>query len=226
MIWVGLVSGGHVVSHNQPRIRVLIVDDHDMIVAGMRATLENEPDIAVLDEHVRDGRNLIDTVVRLRPDVILLDLMMPHFHLPLGLKRLLALSPQPKIIVVTANDDHAAAHECANAGVGGYVLKEEGVEKVLARVIRDVYRGDTWYSPQALEFLDREAGDREVLSQLQLDVLQLMTDGEEPSEIAAILGKNVKAIYGVQERLREKLRCATREALVAEAIRRRLVELR
>jgi DNA-binding NarL/FixJ family response regulator len=210
---------------SKPRIRVQIIDDHDLIVEGVKSILQGEPDLEPVFLPVRGEAEVLEAIRACQPDVLLLDAKMPDFDLLGALAKITALFPRLRVIIVTAQQDPLLVKAVAKAGTAGYVLKEEGLSSLLPVAIRDVARGKRWFSPRASQYLFQEATAAPSLNANQRDVLRLMVCGKSPSEIAQVLQRSVWAIYNTQERLREKLGAATNEQVIIAAVRERLVPL-
>lgn len=131
------------------RIRVLLADDHPLVRSGIRATLADEADIDVVGE-AANGADVQVLCQELRPDLLLLDLSMPG---PSPLETIACvhqLSPETRVLVLTAYDDDAWVRSVIGVGVDGYLLKEEATE-ALVRAVFSVVRGDTWFSRMVMQ---------------------------------------------------------------------------
>ena len=150
---------------------------------------------------------------------------MPDFDLLSALGKISALFPRVRVIVVTALQDPYLVKAAAKLGTAGYVLKEEGLSSLLPLAIREVAQGKTWYSPRASQHLLQEPPAPSILTDFQREVLRLMVGGKTPREIAHALQRSVRAVYGAQETIRDKLGVTTNEETVVVAIRDGLVPL-
>ena len=131
------------------RIRVLLADDHPLVRSGIRATLADEADIDVVGE-AANGADVQVLCQELRPDLLLLDLSMPG---PSPLETIACvrqLSPETRVLVLTAYDDDAWVRSAIGVGVDVYLLKEEATE-ALVRAVFSVVRGDTWFSRMVMQ---------------------------------------------------------------------------
>lgn len=207
------------------KIRVLIADDHDVVVRGLEAILRDLPDIAVLAPAVTGGPQLESRLRETPVDVLLLDCRMPEFDMLTALPRLLPDYLRLKVIVVTAMQDEQLVREAARRGVHGFVLKDEPLASLLPLAIRDVQAGRTWFSPRAGTALIRPRCDEPPLTEYQREVLRLMVEDQPVSEIASQLGRRPAAIHSIQRELRNRLHVLGNEGLVATAIQQRLVPL-
>jgi DNA-binding NarL/FixJ family response regulator len=171
---------------------VLIVDDDDLIRAGLRAILDAEPDITVVGE-AADGAGVVPAAVRLRPDVVLMDVRMPAVD-GIQATRLLMerMTAPPRVLVVTTFENDEYVYEALGAGASGFLLKRSRPQQIVDAV-RVVARGDSLLFPAAVRRLAAAYGPaRERLPGVRLteregEVLRLMADGRSNAEIAADL---------------------------------------
>ncbi len=173
-------DSGSVVGNESP-IRVLIADDHPLIRAGLGSTLAAEPGVLLVGE-ATNGDEVQRLCQELQPDVLLLDLRMPG---PSALETVACLCqccPATKVLMLTAYDDEAHVRWLVEAGVAGYLLKDEAPTTV-AQAIRAVMRGDTWFSREVAEQLARPVA-LPALSQRQRELLRLVALGMSNQQIA------------------------------------------
>ena len=211
------------------KIRVQIADDHDVVVQGIRSILNGEPDIEIVGEPIRSGRDLVEAVRHTQPDVLLLDAKMPDFDLLVALDQLSEQWPRLRVLVVTALQDPQLAKAAAKKHAAGYVLKEEALSALLPLAIRDIHAGHVWFSPKASQFLLADEAPNapgKGLSEYQLTVLRLMVQGKTPDEIARIMERSVASIYNAQHFIREKLAVETNEQAMVAALNEGLVSLK
>jgi DNA-binding NarL/FixJ family response regulator len=209
---------------NKP-ICVQIMDDHDLIVAGIKSILQDEPDIETVSVPVLDEAGALEAIRACQPDVLLLDARMPDFDLLSALDKIRALFPRVRVIVVTAQQDPYLVRAAAKHGTAGYVLKEEGLSSLLPMAIREVAQGKSWYSPRASQHLFQEPPAPQILNDYQYEVLRLMVCGKTPREIGHALQRSVGAIYSAQETIRNKLGTSSNDEAIVIAIRDSLVPL-
>ncbi|MDD5369612.1 MAG: response regulator transcription factor [Anaerolineaceae bacterium] len=172
-------------------IRILLADDHPLIRAGLRATLELEEDMGVIAE-ATDGAEAQRLCEELSPDALLLDLGMPGPSPSTTVNFILGRCPQVKIIILTAYDDEVYVRNLVGMGVAGYILKDEAPE-TLVRAIRAALEGDTWFSRRVIDILAKpgmepgraERGDR--LTDREFEVLSLLAKGHTNPQIAEVL---------------------------------------
>jgi two-component system response regulator DevR len=173
-----------------PRIRVLIVDDHEMVRVGLKAILQAEPDLQVVGE-TGVGAEVAELVAARSPDLVLLDARLPDTSGPEVCRQLRRSRPEIPVIMLSSYTDDELVEECIQAGARGYVVKD--IERFsLSESIRAVHSGQAVLAPQvAGRILDR-VRDRQfqvegstVLNRSQIAILRLVRRGHSNREIAA-----------------------------------------
>ncbi len=207
------------------RVRVQIIDDHDLIVEGVKSILQGEPDFEPVSAPVHGEAEVLDAIRSCQPDILLLDAKMPDFDLLSALDKIAALFPHLRVIVVTAQQDPRLVKAVARAGTAGFILKEEGLSFLLPMAIGTVAHGQRWFSPRASQYLFQDVTATPGLSDYQREVLRLMVGGKTPGEIARALQRSLGAIYNAQEKIRARLGATTNEQVIVTAVRDRLVPL-
>jgi len=204
-------------------IRVVLVDDQTLVRHGIRSLLELTQDIEVVAE-AGDGEEALEVIRRERPDVVLLDVVMPKKN---GLEVVLALrgdTGAPPAVLLTTFDDDATLLAAVKAGARGYLLKDVSLER-LTDAVRAVARGDTMIRPavteRALRSLERIAPDFEAhvsdpLTAREIEILRLIAGGYSNREIADTLGtaegtvknhaSSIMSMLGVRDRTRAVLK--------------------
>jgi DNA-binding NarL/FixJ family response regulator len=114
---------------------VLIADDHALVREGLRSLVEREPDLVVVGE-AADGREAVERCLALDPDVVLMDVRMPHLDGLMATARIKALRPAIAVVVVTMHDSEYYVREAEKAGASGYVLKDASVQEIVGSVRR------------------------------------------------------------------------------------------
>lgn len=171
------------------RIKVLVVDDHELVRESIRLALSCDPSMEVVGE-ATDGRDLADAVGRTKPAIVLLDLRMPSTDGLSALEQLRRDHPDVRVIVLTVLAEPACVREAFNLGAAGYAVKAEG-EEHLAEIVRVVASGRTYVHPKVKPLLMRElarAGAEGVTDPAERDVLEMMASGLDDHAIAERLG--------------------------------------
>jgi two-component system response regulator NreC len=203
-------------------INVILVDDHAVVRSGLRLLLDRQDDMEVVGE----AGNAKDAVFRtraLKPDVILLDVVMPGESGIDVLPKLLQESPESKVLVLSMQDDPSYVREAFAAGASGYVLKEAADEEVVSAV-RDIATGGSYVHPTlgarmiAAEAQERAAAEADPLSEREREVLRLLALGHTNQEIAEQLYISVRTAESHRAHIMQKLRLATRAELVRYAL--------
>ncbi|GAA2340288.1 response regulator transcription factor [Streptomyces cuspidosporus] len=176
-------------------ISVLLVDDEQLVRAGLRAILESQPDIRVTGE-AADGASVVPLVRRLRPDVVAMDVRMPLMDGIEATRAVLRAVPDPpRILVVTTFENDEYVYEALRAGADGFLLKRAGPAEIV-HAVRLAAEGESLLFPAAVRSLAaarggnaraREAMERAALTEREADVLRLMTRGLSNAEIAGRL---------------------------------------
>ena len=209
-------------------IRAVVVDDHAVVRSGIRLLLEREDDLEVVGE-AGNGKDAIFAVRALKPDVILLDVVMPGESGIDVLPSLLKESPQTKVLVLSMQDDPHYVREAFAAGASGYVLKEAADEEVVAAV-REIANGGRYVHPAlgarmvTAEAEARAAAEADPLSEREREVLRLLALGHTNQEIAKMLYISVRTAETHRAHIMQKLRISTRAELVRYALAQGLLE--
>ena len=210
-------------------ISVLLVDDHPVVIEGLRKLLTAAGDIDVTGE-AHDAAEAIEQARKLRPDVILLDLRMPGASGVQATRRLRELDSPAAVIILTSYGDQAYVRQALEAGADGYLLKSTGPDQLLTS-IRAAARGRRQLSPELLdgvltEFggLAREQTRREAdLSEDDREILRRASQGATNREIGQATGRSEIAVKKRLQVIFAKLNAVDRAHAVAEAIRRGLI---
>ncbi len=209
-------------------IQVLVVDDHAVVRAGIRLLLEREEDIEPVGE-AASGREAIFEARSLKPDVILMDVVMPDGNGLEVIPTLLRERPETKILVLSMQDDPRYVREAFAAGASGYVLKEAADVEVVAAV-REVAAGGRYVHPELgarLIAADADAArkaEEDPLSDREREVLRLLALGHTNQEIAKQLFISVRTAETHRAHIMQKLRLSSRAELVRYALAHDLLE--
>jgi DNA-binding NarL/FixJ family response regulator len=205
------------------RPRILMADDHLMLLEAFKALLE--PDFEVVGT-VTDGRALVEEFSRLHPDIVLLDVAMPLLNgLDAG-RQLKAQRPSVKLIYLTMNPDPDLAGEALRLGASGYVLKSSAAQE-LKQAIHEALRGRSYITPlitrDVVGSLIQQRTSRNELTGRQREVLQLLAEGKSMKEVAAILDLTPRTVAFHKYRMMEQLRLKTSAELVRFAVQQGVV---
>jgi two-component system, NarL family, response regulator NreC len=203
-------------------IRIVLIDDHAVVRSGLSLLLDAEEDLEVVGE----GGSAKDAVFRaraLKPDVMLLDVVMPGESGIEAVPKVLKESPDTKVLVLSMQDDPSYVREAFAAGASGYVLKEAVDEEVVAAV-REIANGGHYVHPTlgarmvAAEAQERAAAEADPLSEREREVLRLLALGHTNQEIAQTLYISVRTAESHRAHIMQKLRLTTRAELVRYAL--------
>lgn len=208
------------------RPRVLLADDHTLILEGFRTVLAGECEVVGA---VRDGRALVQAALRLSPDVVLLDISMPLLNGIDAARQIKKALPRTKIIFLTMHANATYLMEALAAGASGYILKTSAREELL-EAVRKVAAGGSYVTPGFAEgvaaTLGRRVGIRapseSPLTPRQREILQLVAEGRTAKEMAGILCVSVQTIAFHKYRMMNKLGIRTTAELTKYAIQQGL----
>ncbi|HEX5450217.1 MAG TPA: response regulator transcription factor [Gaiellaceae bacterium] len=210
------------------RIRVLIVDDHPVVRSGIRLLLAQEDDIEPVGE-AGNGRDAIFEARSLKPDVVLMDVVMPEQTGLEALPMLLHEHPDMKVLLLSMQDDPRYVREAFAAGASGYVLKEAADAEVV-NAVREVAKGGHYVNPElgarlvAADAAAQRAADEDPLSDREREVLRLLALGHTNQEIAKELYISVRTAETHRAHIMQKLRLTRRADLVRYAMAHGLLD--
>jgi DNA-binding NarL/FixJ family response regulator len=213
-------------------MRIVIADDHALFRDSLRSLLAAR-DLEVVGE-ARTGKEAIELAWKLKPDVVLMDLMMPEMDGLEATKRLAAELPDVKVIVLTASDEESNLFEAIKAGAKGYLLKDLEADKFFS-LLEGVAKGEPALTPAlARKLLDefarpraaaREPYDPDALTDREQEVLELMVEGVTSNrKLASSLGVSENTVKFHVRNILDKLHLHNRAQVVGYALRHRLVE--
>jgi DNA-binding NarL/FixJ family response regulator len=201
--------------------RLLIADDHTLIVEAFKKLLEGEFEIIAT---VSDGRHLLELAPRLKPDVILIDISMPLLNGMDAGERIKKLIPGTKLIALTMIEDHEVASKALRTWASGYLLKSSAASELI-KAVREVLRGNSYVTPrvaqrQLEEFVRDPRSDRSKnLTARQREVLQLLAEGCTMKEAAALLEVATRTVAFHKYRIMEEFGLKNNSELVRFAIK-------
>jgi two-component system response regulator NreC len=211
-------------------IRVLVVDDHAVVRTGLRRVLDAEPDIETVGEAPNAERAVFEAMAH-KPDVVLMDVVMPGKSGIEIIPTLQQNAPQAKVLVLSMQDDPRYLREAFDAGASGYVLKEAADTEVVDAV-RAVAAGERYVHPALgarlveAEAAERRRADEDPLSEREREVLRLLALGHTNQEIAKLLYISVRTAETHRAHIMQKLRLGSRAELVRYALSEGLLDER
>lgn len=213
-------------------VRVLLADDHEMFLEGMKALLEQVPDIELAGT-ARDGLQAVQQARQLRPDIVLMDMTMPQLNGIQATAQIQAELPDVKVLVLSMHSDRNFIVESFRAGACGYVLKECTSDE-LCTAIGAVMKGQKYLTPEVvstiladyLRLLDQEAENAGCpLSERELSVLKLLAKGCNAKQIAEKLCISKNTVDTHRRHILDKLGCNSMAELTRYAIREGYLDL-
>jgi DNA-binding NarL/FixJ family response regulator len=206
-------------------IRIVVVDDHLILLQGVRKLLEGEGEYEVVGQ-ATDGREGVELVARLKPDVAVMDITMPGLNGLDATRAIAKKSPQTKTILLTMHKENPYVVEALDAGVRGYVIKSQTAGDLL-RAVKEVCANRVYLSPGISQIVvdayRRKDSAEDPLTLREREVLQLIAEGQKTKQVALRLGISVKTAESHRTRIMSKLDVHDTSALVRYAIRRGLI---
>lgn len=213
-------------------IRVILADDHQLVRAGLRALLHSFADVEVLAE-CSDGHQALSQVTQLKPDILMLDISMPGMNGLEVARRIPAISPSTRILVLSMHVGPEYVAQAMRAGIAGYLIKDAAVDE-LRNALDTLAMGRTYLSPVISETMlhgflrtgksPAEAGaELDKLTARQREILQLIAEGHGTRDIATRLGLSVKTVESHRSQIMDRLDIHDVPSLVRFAVRTGLV---
>ena len=213
------------------RIRVMVVDDHPVVRNGLRDVLEASGRIEVVGQ-AADGEEAVSTAGELKPEVIVMDVMMPHMDGIDACREIMELLPDTQVLMLTASTEEDAVIEAVAAGAAGYLEKYSRPEELVEAVL-DVAEGRLRFPDEAVRKVfamvrgEGWLGSRQPsykLTALERDTLTMFSSGKSYTEIAAAKGNSTVTIRNTLYRIQDKLGIGTKQELVIWAVRNGLLD--
>ena len=212
-------------------IRVLIADDHRLLVDGLRLLLDKKKNIAVVGV-AQDGSEAIDLANKTQPNIILLDISMPRLNGIDAARQILHNMPDVKIIMLSMHADKRYIQQALRVGAKGYILKESAVSEVLM-ALDVVQSGKLFFSKtirdqviaEYVELIQSEDSLSPHLTAREREVLQIISEGNSTKEIASLLNISVKTVESHRKNIMDKLDVHSVAGLTKYAIRQGLTRL-
>jgi two-component system response regulator NreC len=214
------------------RIRLLLVDDHEVVRSGLKMLLENESDLKIVGE-ANTGGQALEMVETLKPDVVIMDITLPDISGIDVTRRIKETHPEVAVVALTIHEDQQYFFEMLQVGASGYVPKRAAPDDLIT-AIRAAHRGEMYIYPSLAkllvgDFLSRSGDDdaKETMTGLtprEQEVLSLLAEGKTNDEIAGLLSVSVHTVARHRENLMGKLGLHNRSELVKYAIRKGLIK--
>jgi two-component system response regulator NreC len=214
------------------RIKVLVVDDHEVVREGIRMVLDADPELEVVGV-ASSGEEAIEKVRELKPGVVVMDIGMPGLSGFEATRRIRQSNPDVQVLALTVHDSEAYVFQMLQAGATGYVVKRAPAEEVITAVKR-ASRGESVLHPSVAKLLIRdylsrvergEEASYDTLSDREREILKLIAEGKTNKEIAELLFLSVKTVQAHRANLMRKLGMHDRTELVKYAIRKGIIGL-
>ena len=210
-------------------LRILIADDHDVVRYGLRKLLQAQPGWEIVAEAV-DGKDAIDKAAATKPDVAVLDCMMPRLGGAEATRQIRARLPNTEVLIFTAHDDERLIDHLLRAGARGYILKSDAPDQ-LVEAVQSVSEHKPFFTSTVSETLlssmlaSRAEIDSEIcLTKAERTLVRLISEGHTNREVGEILDIRLKEVENRRTAIMRKLKLASLAALVLYAIRNGLVE--
>jgi len=213
------------------KIRILLADDHTVVRRGLRLLLERQPEFSVVAE-ASDGKQAVEASEASKPDVVVVDIAMPHLNGIEAAQRILSVSPNSSIVVLSMHADESYVLRALKAGAKGYLLKDSA-EGDLIEAIKAVTRGKTFFSSEITKMLAedyvREIRARgmddsyELLTPREREILQLLAEGKSNKDIATILNLSLYTVETHRRNLQDKLNLHSFAELILYAVRKGVI---
>ena len=213
-------------------IRILLADDHELVRQSLRYMLESESDSEVVGE-AGDGREAVKLAEELQPDVVVLDIEMPGMDGIKAAREIMAKSPSMKILALSMHSERGYVSEIFKAGAAGYILKDSAFEE-LVRAIKTVVSDQKYISPGLVDIViegftggadEEKSPGLSKLTARELEVLQMVAEGNSSKEIAYHLDLSVKTVDAHRRQIMQRLEIDNIADLIKFAIREKLVDL-
>jgi DNA-binding NarL/FixJ family response regulator len=215
------------------KIKVLLADDHTVVRQGLRALLAAEEDIEIVGE-AGDGRQAVQLVKKLMPDVALVDIAMPQLNGLEATRQITHSVPSAKVLILSSYGDDEYVQQLTEAGAAGYLIKQTAANDLL-KAIREAHKGRTYFSPSIAKRLRDQCREAFVnghqtkrrtdnLTTREAEVLQLIAEGRANKQIAAELCISIKTVEKHRQQVMNKLGIHDVAGLTRHAIAKGIIE--
>lgn len=211
-------------------IKVLIADDHDIVLDGLRFMINSQEDMKVVGE-AKDGRTSVKLAQQLRPDIVIMDVSMPDLNGMEATREIKAKAPGVRVLALSAHSNRKFVTNILEAGASGYLLKNDTTEKLI-NAIRHVASDQSYLSPSIAKIVvesyvqaNPERDGQQVLSTREREVLQLLAEGKSVKQIASFLHISVKTAETHSRNIKLKLDIRNTSELIRWALREGVITL-
>lgn len=218
--------------NNMDKIRILLVDDHTILRQGVRSLLEHQPDLEVVAE-ADNGRQAVELVRQLRPDVVVMDIAMPLLNGIHATEQIRRETRCTHVLILTQHENEEHIRRSLAAGASGYLLKDADSDELI-NAIRAIQKGESILSPAITRLVIEDYlrwGDirpkdtRNGLTPRENEILQLIAEGNTNQQIADILCISIKTVQAHRSNLMNKLDLHDKADLIKYAIQKKIIEI-
>jgi DNA-binding NarL/FixJ family response regulator len=215
--------------------RILLADDHEVVRKGLCALLRAQPDWEICGE-ASDGREAVEKTLKLKPEVVILDIGMPNLNGLEATRQILKAYPQVKVLILTLHDSDQVVQDVLNAGARGFLLKTDAARDLVAAV-EALRRDKIYFTPKVASmvlegYLRRDAAEtrqqppnRGRLTPREREIVQLLAEGKSSKEVAVALGLSLKTAETHRSNIMRKLELHSVSDLVLYAVRNNIVHV-
>src|SRR5256886_11199570 len=215
------------------KITVFLADDHTVVRQGLRALLSSEEDMEIVGE-AENGRQAVQVVKKLLPDVVVMDIAMPVLNGLEATRQITRTVPSAKVLVLSSYSDDEYVQQLTEAGAAGYLVKQTAANDLL-KAIREAYKGNAFFSPSIAKRLRDQCREAFVsgqpvrkrsdyLTTREAEVLQLIAEGQANKQIAAELAISIKTVEKHRQQVMNKLGIHDVAGLTRHAIAKGIIE--
>ena len=214
------------------KIRIVLADDHTVVRQGIRSLLQQDASIDVVGE-AENGQDAVLVAKKTLPDVVLLDISMPILNGVQATRQIRKFNPKIKILILSMYNDEEYVREVFDAGAAGYILKQT-TGSDLVRAIKEVNRGNAYLSPSIAKYLvsdyrervkgGKSAREQTGLTPREIEVLQLIAEGNSNKKIAEQLFISIKTVETHRQKIMDVLKIHDVAGLTRYAIAKRIIE--
>jgi len=212
-------------------VRILLADDHTVMRAGLRLLLERHDNFEVVGE-AADGREAVEIAAAQKPDVVVMDVAMPHLNGVEAARQILSRNPDTAIVMLSMHSDESYVLRSLKAGARGYLLKDSAEADLIA-AIQAIVEGRSFFSPGVRALLKEDyiyrlqkfgADDTyELLTAREREVLQLVAEGRSNKEVASLLGLSLYTVETHRTHILQKLNLHSVPELILYAVRKGII---